>query len=146
MDLTDLYQDLIVDHKRSPRNFRAMPNPSRSAEGFNPLCGDRLTLYLALRGDVIEDVSFQGQGCAISTASASLMTERLKGMRIADAEALFERMHGVLTTGTAGTEGLGKLAALAGVRAFPTRVKCATLCWHTLHAALADRHDPVSTE
>jgi nitrogen fixation NifU-like protein len=149
MDLKALYQDLIVDHKRNPKNFRAIAGASRSAEGHNPLCGDRLTLYLDLDGDTIRDIAFQGAGCAISTASASLMTERLKGRTVAEAHALFARMHDLLTKDQApdaDLEGLGKLAALSGVREFPTRIKCAVLSWHTLRAALSDDHATVSTE
>ena len=147
MDLKDLYQDLIIDHNRRPRNFRRLADADHQAEGFNPLCGDKLTLYLRMQGDRIEDVTFEGSGCAISVASASLMTETLKGKTEADARALFERMHALLTgAGDADPEALGKLAALAGVRAYPTRVKCATLCWHTLNAALDEDTAPVSTE
>lgn len=137
MELKDLYQDIIVDHNRSPRNFHALDPADRTAEGYNPLCGDKLELFLRLRGDVIEEAAFLGSGCAISTASTSLMTERLKGMRIAEAEALFEQMHRLLTgSGEVDLEQLGKLAALSGVKDYPARVKCATLCWHTLHSAL----------
>jgi nitrogen fixation NifU-like protein len=148
MDLKDLYQDLIIDHNRKPRNFRRLADADHQAEGFNPLCGDKLTLYLRMNGDRIEDVAFEGSGCAISVASASLMTEQLKGKTEADARALFERVHALLTGASdADAAALGKLAALAGVRAYPTRVKCATLCWHTLTAALDQRAgSPVSTE
>jgi nitrogen fixation NifU-like protein len=148
MDLKDLYQDLIIDHNRRPRNFRRLADADHQAEGFNPLCGDKLTLYLRMRGDRIEDVAFEGSGCAISVASASLMTEQLKGMTDADARALFARVHALLTGASdADPALLGKLGALAGVRAYPTRVKCATLCWHTLAAALDQRAgSPVSTE
>jgi len=140
-DLKDLYQQVIVDHNKSPRNFHALPDATNQAEGFNPLCGDVLTLYLKLdAANVITDVSFEGSGCAISTASASLMTEQLKGKTVDEAEALFSRFHDMVTSDLAdpaNTEGLGKLAALGGVREFPSRIKCATLCWHTLNAALA---------
>lgn len=140
-DLKDLYQQVIVDHNKSPRNFHAMPDATNQADGFNPLCGDTLTLYLKLDDkNVIRDISFEGSGCAISTASASLMTEQLKGKTVAEAESLFSRFHDMVTSDLAepaNTEGLGKLAALGGVREFPSRVKCATLCWHTLNAALA---------
>jgi len=147
MDLRDLYQDLIIDHNRSPRNFRKLPDANHSAEGFNPLCGDKLTLYLSTDGDRIRDIAFEGTGCAISVASASLMTESLKGKTEAEARALFDRVHGLLTgTSDADASALGKLAALSGVRAYPTRVKCATLCWHTLVAALDQRAASVSTE
>jgi len=141
MDLRDLYRDVIVDHNRSPRNFGRIDPPVQEAEGFNPLCGDKLHVYLRLDGDVISDVRFEGSGCAISVASASLMTEALKGKTEADALAFFERIHRMLTgSGEADDDfaRLGKLAALAGVREFPTRVKCATLCWHTMKSALAD--------
>lgn len=137
MDLKDLYRDVIVDHNRAPRNFRKIPDADRVLEGFNPLCGDKLTLYVKLDGETIQDLSFEGSGCAISVASASLMTERLKGKRRADAEQLFGTVHDLLTKDVAtDTEALGKLAVLAGVREFPSRVKCASLCWHTLKGAL----------
>jgi len=140
-DLRDLYQQVIVDHNKSPRNFHAMPDATCKAEGFNPLCGDKLTLYLRLDDEkVILDVSFEGSGCAISTASASLMTEQLKGKTLDEAEAIFSRFHDMVTsdpTVPADTEGLDKLAVLGGVREFPSRIKCATLCWHTLNAAVA---------
>jgi len=140
-DLKDLYQQVIVDHNKSPRNFHTIPDATNQADGFNPLCGDVLTLYLKLdAANVITDVSFKGSGCAISTASASLMTEQLKGKTVDEAELLFSRFHDMVTSDLAkpaDTEGLGKLAALGGVREFPSRIKCATLCWHTLHAALA---------
>jgi nitrogen fixation NifU-like protein len=148
MDLKDLYRDVIVDHNRNPRNFRPMPDADRQAEGFNPLCGDRLTLFVRLDGDRIADVSFQGSGCAISVASASLLTESIKGRSIEEADRLFGTMHELLTSDEAGvdTAGLGKLAALSGVREFPARVKCASLCWHTLEAALHRQDAAVSTE
>lgn len=148
MDLKDLYRDVIVDHNRSPRNFRKLPDATRSLEGFNPLCGDKLTVYLKLEGDRIADLSFEGSGCAISVASASLMTERLKGKTRAEAEQLFESVHDLLTRADAEAdpEVLGKLSALSGVREYPSRVKCASLCWHTLKGALSDAHQPVSTE
>ncbi|HET7308033.1 MAG TPA: SUF system NifU family Fe-S cluster assembly protein [Gammaproteobacteria bacterium] len=140
MDLSDLYQDIIIDHNRSPRNFRRIDPATRQAEGFNPLCGDKLTVYLKLAGDRVEDVSFEGSGCAISVASASLMTDMLKGKTQAEAEALFKDMHALLTgQSDEAPERLGKLAALAGVRDYPSRVKCATLCWHTVQAALQQR-------
>jgi nitrogen fixation protein NifU and related proteins len=148
MDLKDLYRDVIVDHNRNPRNFREMPDASAHAEGFNPLCGDRLTLYVRLDGERIGDVSFQGSGCAISVASASLLTESVKGRTVAEAEQLFTRMHELLTRQDAAADPaeLGKLAALSGVREFPARVKCASLCWHTLAAALHREPAAVSTE
>ena len=137
-DLADLYQEVILDHNRRPRNFRRMADASHTAEGYNPLCGDRLTLYLKVAGDVIDDVSFEGSGCAISKASASMMTDELKGRTIADADALFERFHRMVTTPPdQPAPDMGKLSSLAGVREFPVRVKCASLAWHTLRAALA---------
>jgi nitrogen fixation protein NifU and related proteins len=148
MDLNDLYRDVIVDHNRNPRNFRPMPDADCHAEGFNPLCGDRLTLYVRLDGEVIRDVSFQGSGCAISVASASLLTESVKGRSVKDAEQLFGTMHAMLTRDDVAVDpaSLGKLGALSGVREFPARVKCASLCWHTLDAALHRRAEPVRTE
>jgi len=147
MDLKDLYRDVIVDHNRNPRNFRAMLDADRQAEGFNPLCGDRLTLFVKLDGDRIADVSFDGSGCAISVASASLLTESVKGRTVEDAEALFATMHDLLTKQDVAVNvpALGKLGALSGVREFPARVKCASLCWHTLDAAL-HRQVSVTTE
>lgn len=138
MDLKDLYKDVIVDHNRSPRNFRKIPDATRVCEGFNPLCGDKLTLYVKLDGDHISDLSFEGSGCAISIASASLMSQQLKGKTVAEAEQLFDQMHSLLTEDNHSTdlETLGKLAALSGVREYPSRVKCASLCWHTLKSAL----------
>ncbi|MHB8423914.1 MAG: Fe-S cluster assembly sulfur transfer protein SufU [Gammaproteobacteria bacterium] len=149
MDLKDLYQDVIVDHNRSPRNFRRITDASRTLEGFNPLCGDKLTLYLKLDGDRISDLSFEGSGCAISVASASLMTECVKGKTVREAEHLFDYMHDLLTRDNANAdlEPLGKLAALSGVRAYPSRVKCASLCWHTLKTTLGQPgKQTVSTE
>jgi nitrogen fixation NifU-like protein len=135
-DLSDLYQEVILDHNRRPRNFYALANASHSAEGYNPLCGDRLTLYLRVAGDTIEDVSFEGAGCAISKASASLMTDAVKGRTTAEAQALFDRFHRMVTTPPdQPIEDMGKLSSLAGVREFPIRVKCASLAWHTLKAA-----------
>ena len=148
-ELTDLYQQVILDHNRRPRNYGKLEGANRQAEGFNPICGDHLTLYVRLNGDVIDDLRFEGEGCAISKASASLMTEGLKGKTTADAEALFQRMHELLT-GTADVEAqaaeLGKLAVFSGVREFPARVKCASLSWHALHSALEGDESPVSTE
>jgi nitrogen fixation protein NifU and related proteins len=138
-DLSDLYQEVILDHNRRPRNFHALSDASHSAEGYNPLCGDRLTLHLKLNGDRIEDVAFEGSGCAISKASASLMTDALKGRTVAEANALFDRFHRMVTTPPSQpVEDMGKLSALAGVREFPVRVKCASLAWHTLKAALSN--------
>ena len=136
MELNDLYRDVILDHNRRPRNFGPLEPADASAEGLNPLCGDRLVVRLNLRGDVIDDIRFEGQGCAISTASASLMTEAVKGRSRADALALFGRVHRLLTEDDAEATDLGKLAALSGVREYPARVKCASLCWHTLVSAL----------
>lgn len=147
-DLRDLYQEVILDHNRRPRNFGRLSGANRRAEGFNPLCGDKLTLYLRLVDGVIEDVRFEGSGCAISTASASLMTEALRGKTEAQAQALFEGFHALLTVGDGADTAapLGKLEVLSGVREFPVRVKCATLAWHTLQAALHDETRLVSTE
>lgn len=147
--LRELYQEVIVDHGKRPRNFRRVDAPSRSAEGFNPLCGDQLRLELRLADGVIEDIAFQGQGCAISQASASLLTLAVKGMRQEQALELFARVHALLTEGPSSQvapETLGKLAVLAGVWEFPLRVKCAALAWHTLRSALAGDAAPVSTE
>jgi nitrogen fixation NifU-like protein len=151
-DLLDLYQEVVVDHSHSPRNRRRLAGANRSAEGFNPLCGDRLTLYLKVSDGVIEDASFEGSGCAISTASASLMTEALKGKTEAQAQALFSGFLALVTgsgpaqAGTPLGTPLGKLTVLGGVREFPTRVKCATLAWHAMQAALRGSAQPVSTE
>ena len=148
-DLTDLYQQIIVDHNRSPRNFKRVDDASRTAQGYNPLCGDRIELFVKLDEGRISDIGFQGKGCAISQAAASLMTGAVKGKTMAEAEALFERFHGMVTSDPASPAdaSLGKLAAFAGVRQFPSRVKCAILSWHTLHAALSEpRSALVSTE
>jgi nitrogen fixation NifU-like protein len=147
-DLRDLYQQLIVDHSKRPRNFRIIENPTRRVDGYNPLCGDRLVLYLRLEDGVIRDISFQGAGCAISTASASLLTEALKGKTPAEAETLFESFHELVTGLQPAHDGakLGKLEAFSGVCDYPTRVKCATLVWHTLRAALKGEGKAVSTE
>ena len=144
-DLRDLYQQVILDHNRKPRNFRTLANPSRAAEGYNPLCGDRLTVELTLEGEVIRDIGFQGSGCAISNASASMMTADLKGKTVTEAEEAFERFRAMLTENGPDAE-LGKLGVFAGVREFPSRIKCATLAWHTVHAALAGKAEPVTTE
>jgi nitrogen fixation NifU-like protein len=145
-DLGELYQEVILDHNRRPRNFRTI-DEGRRQEGYNPLCGDRLALYVKLEGDVIADVAFQGSGCAISKASASLMTEALKGKTIAQARDLFERFHDMVTSSpdTVAPD-LGKLSVLSGVREYPTRVKCASLAWHTMKAALAGDESTVTTE
>ena len=146
-DLRDLYQEVILDHSKRPRNFHGMPGADRKAEGYNPLCGDRETVFLELDGDVLKDVSFQGAGCAISTASASMMTEAVKGKSKGAVAELFGRVHSILTQHDAASDpAIGKLAALSGVREFPARVKCATLCWHTLNAALDRGTATVSTE
>ena len=148
-DLRELYQEVILDHNRNPRNFGVLENANRDAEGHNPLCGDRVNVYLRVEGDRIEDISFQGSGCAISTASASLMTESLKGKTLQEARELFQGFHELVTTGGAGnenTERLGKLAVFSGVREYPIRVKCATLAWHAVQAALIQKDHPVSTE
>jgi nitrogen fixation NifU-like protein len=147
-ELTELYQQVIVDHSKRPRNFRILDGASRKVEGYNPLCGDKVTIYVKLRDGVVEDISFQGSGCAISTASASLLTEALKGRTLADAEALFESFHELVTGLQPEHEEakLGKLAAFSGVCDYPTRVKCATLAWHTLRAALKGEGKAVSTE
>lgn len=148
-ELRDLYQEVIFDHNRNPRNFRVMADANREVEGFNPLCGDRLTLYLKIdENGIIEDASFQGSGCAISTASVSLMTEIVKGKTEQQAKQLFAAFH-KMTTGSGeqlNLEAMGKLAVLAGVREYPARVKCATLAWHTLDAALKNEQKSVSTE
>ena len=145
-DLTDLYQEVILDHNRRPRNFHALEGATHHAEGFNPLCGDRLQLYLTVAGGVITDIGFQGSGCAISKASASMMTDSIKGWPVADATLLFERFHRMVTTpADREVEDLGKLSALAGVREFPARVKCASLAWHALKAAL-ERVEKTTTE
>jgi nitrogen fixation NifU-like protein len=145
-DLRDLYQELILDHGRQPRNFRAIEGASGEADGYNPLCGDKVHVYVKVEGDVVTDVSFTGDGCAISKASASLMTQALKGRTTADAERLFESFHALVTGQGDSTEAAaGKLDVFAGVAEFPARVKCASLSWHTLRAALAGR-DAVTTE
>ena len=147
MDLKDLYRDVIMDHNRQPRNFGQVESADGRAEGHNPLCGDRLSLAVRLSGERIEDIRFEGRGCAISTASASLMTEAVKGKDRASVRQLFEQVHALLTQPDAAAAAtLGKLAALSGVREFPARVKCASLCWHTLNAALAASPATVSTE
>lgn len=148
-ELGDLYQQLIIDHNRNPRNFRRLDHANREAHGDNPLCGDRIRLFLRVDGDVIREVGFQGSGCAISQASASLMTQAVQGKSAAEAEALFRVFHDMVTGGPdapADRRTLGKLAAFAGVRAFPARVKCANLPWHTLRAALEGAEEPVTTE
>ena len=147
-DLRDLYQEVIMDHNKKPRNFRELPEADHLAHGNNPLCGDTLVVYVKLAGDVIEDVSFQGSGCAISVASASLMTEMLKGKTIAAAQVIYAQFHQQMTDKSVdNAASLGKLEVLSGVREFPARVKCATLSWHTVHAALeSDQDVTISTE
>lgn len=149
-DLQDLYQELILDHNRSPRNHRCIDDADRKAAGYNPLCGDRVTVYLSLNDDIVEDISFEGSGCAISTAAASLMTQAIKGKRVEEAEALFEKFRRLVMDDAEYDEdkgpALGKLLALEGVKQFPARVKCATLVWHTLKAALDSAEEPVTTE
>lgn len=145
-DLSELYQQVILDHNRSPRNFKRLESANRKAEGNNPLCGDRIQLYVQVDGDKISDIGFQmpqGSGCAISKASASLMTEAVKGKPAADAEVMFQAFREMLA---GGANAPGKLAAFSGVRAFPSRIKCANLAWHALHAALHNSADPVTTE
>jgi nitrogen fixation protein NifU and related proteins len=145
-ELRDLYQEVILDHSKGPRNFGELAGANRSAEGYNPLCGDRLTLYVKVCDGVVSDASFEGAGCAISKASASLMTDAVKGKTVAEAQALFDRFHRMVTTPPEQpVEDLGKLSALAGVREFPVRVKCASLAWHTLRAAF-DSKGRTSTE
>ncbi len=144
--LNELYQQVILDHNKRPRNFGELQEANRHADGYNPLCGDRVTVYLKLNGDVVEEIRFKGVGCAISTASASLMTETLKGKTVAEAAAVFERFRSVVTGKSADTADLGKLAVFQGVSEYPVRVKCATLAWHTFQAALQEKADTVSTE
>jgi nitrogen fixation NifU-like protein len=147
MDLKELYRDVILDHNRRPRNFGRIEGTDAQADGHNPLCGDRLTVFVRLNGEQVEDIRFEGKGCAISTASASLMTEAVKGKDRAAIQSLYDKVHELLTQQDAPADAsLGKLAALSGVREFPARVKCASLCWHTLNAALAHGAATVSTE
>ncbi|MFQ6615835.1 MAG: Fe-S cluster assembly sulfur transfer protein SufU [Fidelibacterota bacterium] len=145
-DLRDLYQEMILDHNRNPRNFGPLDGANRQAEGFNPLCGDRITVYLHLENDVIEDIRFQGSGCAISRASASIMTKVLKGKSVPEARELFQEFHAMVTQADAGSPSERKLEVLAGVRKYPVRVKCATLAWHTFNSSLKDEKQVVSTE
>lgn len=145
-DLRDLYQEVILEHSKAPRNYREVKDADKKAEGFNPLCGDRFTVYLQMNGDAIQDIGFQGSGCAISKASASMMTQSLKGKTRAQAQELFGKFHKVVTGQTEDEGQLGKLSVFAGVSEFPMRVKCATLAWHTLQAALEGKQDAVSTE
>ncbi len=149
-DLRELYQEVILDHNRRPHNFRALEDANRKAEGYNPLCGDRLTVFLRVEDDVVREVTFVGSGCAISKASASLMTDSVKGKTLQQTRALFAAFHRMVTSDAepdAESADLGKLVVLSGVRAFPARVKCASLAWHTLNAALAkETAEPVTTE
>jgi nitrogen fixation NifU-like protein len=153
-ELRDLYQQVILDHNRKPRNFRTIADANRTAEGYNPLCGDKITLYLTMEDGVVKDAAFQGSGCAISKAAASMMTSAIIGKPVGEVDALFHRVHAMLTgtNGNGVAEGgklaakAGKLAVFAGVREFPSRIKCATLAWHTLQAALSQAAEPVSTE
>jgi len=153
-ELRDLYQQVILDHNRKPRNFRTIADANRTAEGYNPLCGDKITLYLTMEDGVVKDAAFQGSGCAISRAAASMMTSAIIGKPVGEVDALFHRVHAMLTgtNGNGVAEGgklaaeAGKLAVFAGVREFPSRIKCATLAWHTLQAALSQAAEPVSTE
>src|SRR5262245_7154925 len=142
----DLYQEIIIDHSKRPRNHHVMEDATRKADGYNPLCGDKLKLFLKMDGETVRDVSFVGSGCAISTASASLMTESLKGKSREDALQLLEKFHQMLTTDKPAGKDLGKLVVFGGVREYPARVKCATLAWHTLRSALNGATEPVSTE
>ncbi len=149
MDLRELYQEVILDHNKRPRNFRVPDPVNRKAEGYNPLCGDKITVFLYIEGDTIKDLGFQGTGCAISKASASMMTDALKGKTLEEANKFFDQFHDMVTapaTTDVKADGLGKLAVLAGVREYPMRVKCASLAWHTMKAAMQAEHDVVSTE
>lgn len=150
--LRELYQEVILDHGKAPRNFGKLPAATGESHGHNPLCGDTIAIYLRVRNGLVEDIRFEGRGCAISMASASMMTEILKGKTLAEVKTMFERFHGLVTSGHAACEGgfetvdLDKLVVLAGVREFPMRVKCATLAWHTMKAALEGEHEEISTE
>ncbi len=146
--LSDLYQEILLEHNSKPRNFRKVDDPSRTAEGFNPLCGDQITLYLKVDEGVIKDVGFQGIGCAISKASASMMTQSIKGKSLEEAHEIFESFHRMITEpgSELDYEALGDLETLAGVNEFPTRIKCAILAWHTMRSALQDSAEPVTTE
>ncbi len=149
MDLRELYQEVILDHNKRPRNFRVPDPVNRRAEGYNPLCGDKITVFLYIEGDLIKDLGFQGTGCAISKASASMMTDALKGKTLAEANAFFDQFHAMVTapaTTDVKSDALGKLAVLSGVREYPMRVKCASLAWHTMKAAMTAEHEVVSTE
>lgn len=147
-DFDELYQQMILDHYRRPRNHRVLADADRQAEGHNPLCGDHVKVYLKLKDGVVEDVTFEGGGCAISTASASIMTETLKGKKLDEAKEIFKKFHNLITghQEVSDERGMGKLEVFSGVCQYPARVKCATLAWHTLDAALQDRDEPISTE
>ncbi len=145
-DLADLYQQVILDHSKSPRNFRKLDQANRVAQGHNPLCGDNYTIYAIMDGDVIKEIGFQGSGCAISKASASLLTDSVKGKNKAEVKALFDKVHDMVTTGKVSDTGLGKLSVFAGVHKFPARVKCAILPWHAVMAAVEGKGAPVTTE
>ena len=148
-ELQELYQDMVIDHNNRPRNYRKLEGASRTVEGYNPLCGDKIILYVRLEDDLIADIGFQGSGCAISRASSSMMTEGVKGKSKAEAKEIFDAFHQMITRGPGmdfDIERVGDLGILSGVSEFPARVKCATLSWHTLHSALEGREEPVSTE
>ncbi|HWF19385.1 MAG TPA: SUF system NifU family Fe-S cluster assembly protein [Verrucomicrobiae bacterium] len=145
-ELDDLYQQVILDHCKSPRNFHALEGANRKGEGFNPLCGDNYTVFLKMNGDIVEDISFTGSGCCISKASASLLTTAVKGKTKNEVKALFEKIHDLITTGRGDEAGVGKLAVFAGVHKFPARVKCAILSWHAVLAAVEGKNESVSTE
>ena len=145
-DLRELYQQVILDHNKRPRNFQVLDPHSHKADGHNPLCGDQVTIYLNIEDEVIKDIAFQGRGCAISTASASLMTDMLKGKTLAEAERLFGQFHELVTSDQEASVDMGKLAVLSGVRDYPSRVKCATLAWHAMQAALKNQQQPAVTE
>jgi nitrogen fixation NifU-like protein len=145
-ELRELYQTTILDHNKSPRNFRVPEGATGRADGHNPLCGDKISVYVAIGDGAVRDIGFQGSGCAISTASASLMTQAVKGRPVAEALRLFEEFHALLTSGGEASEALGKLAVFAGVREYPMRVKCATLAWHTLRNALEGKQEAAKTE
>jgi nitrogen fixation NifU-like protein len=144
--LRELYQQVILDHNKNPRNFKELPNATRKVDGYNPLCGDHYTVFVELDGDTIKDISFTGNGCAISKSSASVMTSTVKGKRTEEAQQMFDRFHKLVTGESKPDDGLGRLAAFSGVSEFPARVKCATLAWHTLHSALQGEQEVVSTE
>ncbi len=145
-ELQELYQQVIIDHNHNPRNFHRIEHPSHSAKGHNPLCGDKIDIYLTIKNDIITEVSFMGSGCAISKASSSLMTEALLGKTVIEAQELFDLVHDMITSGQTDVEGIGKLAVLSGVHKFPARVKCAILPWHTMKNALVKNTQTAITE